>query len=140
MTSHMIMTLVYDGARYLALWVSYTDSLIADAIRAPVPMEIRSVNAHLRPLVALSFHMVGSGITTSTMSTKRLRQSQIRILGRVDTAPSQAAMFRKHSLGWGEGAVEGVDVDAGAPLDASVPVVLHRPTLDERGDAEGDPL
>lgn len=68
----MIITLVYDGARYLAVCVLYTVNRMAEATIAAIPMPKRTDNAHLRVLLACSFHIGGKGRSITTRSTTML--------------------------------------------------------------------
>lgn len=71
--SHMIMMFVYDGAMSVAVCVSYTFSLIAEAMRADIPMPKRIDSAHFRVLVAFNFHTGGKGRQITTKSTTILK-------------------------------------------------------------------
>lgn len=73
--SHMIMMFVYDGAMTVAVCVSYTFSLIAEAMRADMPMPKRIDSAHFRVLVAFNFHTGGKGRRITTKSTTILEAS-----------------------------------------------------------------
>lgn len=72
--SHMIMMFVYDGAMSVAVCVSYTFSLMAEAMRAEMPMPKRIESAHFRVLVAFSFHTGGRGRKMTTKSTTILKE------------------------------------------------------------------